>query len=196
MILPQIEQPDRYTGLYVFDFGDWTAVGYTAEEIAILLESENYHEGKVYKIHRVSPDGQMELRGISGNRFRIECGIFFYRNELDDARADFNAIAQNVDQAPPPCRAYLHLADRSAEINPRYVTALIYPAEYDDDMSRWLLSIGFAGGDLVEGGSSPVTNYYQESKTILERRQLWSRTSIPSRSADEIFATVRQAVQR
>lgn len=196
MILPQIENPALYAGLYVFDFGEWSAVGYTAEEIAVLLESDEFQDGKVYRIHRVSPDGQMELRGISRGRFQTEGGIFFYRKELDAARDDFNEIADVADNVPPPTRAFLHLADRSAGSAPRFVTALVYPAEYDDEMSRWLLEIGFVGGDFVEGGSSHVTNYYEEANTILERKQLCGRSAIPSRSTDEILASVRRAVQR
>ncbi|MBM4025140.1 MAG: hypothetical protein FJ280_06975, partial [Planctomycetes bacterium] len=64
MKLPRLEKPDRYQGLYVFDFGDHTGVGFTAEEAAELLESERYKEGKVYKIQRAFPDGRMELRAV------------------------------------------------------------------------------------------------------------------------------------
>ena len=44
MTIPSLEQPERYSGLYVFDFGQWTAVGYTADEVERLLESEAYRE--------------------------------------------------------------------------------------------------------------------------------------------------------
>ena len=40
MKLPKLERPDRYQGLYVFDFGDHAGVGFTAEEVAELLDSE------------------------------------------------------------------------------------------------------------------------------------------------------------
>ena len=48
MKLPRVENTPKYQGLYVYDFGDWTAVGYTAGEIAILVESERYRGGKAY----------------------------------------------------------------------------------------------------------------------------------------------------
>ena len=89
MILPHVDDPTRLRGLYVYDFGDWTAIGYTAEEIAILLDDESWRGGKIYKIHRATPDGQMELRGVSPTRFNVESGMFFCRRELDAARADF-----------------------------------------------------------------------------------------------------------
>jgi hypothetical protein len=197
MRLPRVDEPQRYQGLYVYDFGEWTALGYTAEEIAVLLEAEAYRGGKVYKIHRAWPDGQMELRGVSRERFLLESGMFFYRTELEAARADFAALSQTGQKTRPPCRAYLQLADRSASAETsRFVTALIYPAEHEDEIGRWLLDVGFAGGDLVEGGASHVSNYYGQEKAILDRQQLWSNHAIPSRSPEQVLASVRNAVQR
>lgn len=197
MVLPRVDDPQRLRGLYVYDFGRWTAVGYTAEEIAILLEDENYGGGKIYKIHRASPDGQMELRGVSPARFGLESGMFFYRRELDAARADYEQLRAAAGRMPPPCRAFLHLVDRSAEAGPqRFLTALIFPSEYEDEIGGWLTEIAFYGGELAEGGISHVTNYYDEQKTVLDRQQLWSRPAIPSRSPEQILASVRQAVQR
>lgn len=197
MIMPTLEQPQRYQGLYVYDFGDWTAVGYTAEEIAVLLESEAYRGGKVYRIHRAQPDGQMELRGVPAERLQVESGMFFYRAELERARADFEELRTAAQRTPAPCRAFLHLVDRSPALEQaRFVTALVFPAEHEDDIGQWLLAMGFQGGDRAEGGISHVSNYYAEEKTIIERHQLWSRTTIPSRSAEEVLASVRRAVQR
>lgn len=198
MKLPALENPTRYGGLYVFDFGDWTAVGYTAEEIALLLESEKYRDGKVYRIHRATPDGQMELQGVSPERFQLESGLFFIRTDEAAARRDFGELTTSADENPPPCRAFVQLAkcDSVGEAPRQFITALVYPAEYENEMSRWLGEIGFAGGDSVEGGISCATSFYNLSKAVLERRQLATRSSGSSRSRDEVYATVRRAVQR
>jgi hypothetical protein len=197
MILPRVNDGQRLQGLYVYDFGEWTAVGYTAAEIAILLEDANYRGGRVYKIHRATPDGQMELKGVSPERFQLESGMFFYRSELAQAKTDYVGLRAAADETSPPCRAALQLADRSpAAGDQRFVTGLIYPAEYEDEISAWLTQVEFYGGDLAEGGISHVTNYYHEQKTVLERQQLWSQPAIPSRSPEEVLASVRQAVQR
>lgn len=198
MHLPRLDQPQRYRGLYVFDFGEWSAVGYTAEEIAILLESEQYQAGKVYHIHNVWPDGRMELRGVAPSRFATESGLFFHRSELGAARRDFEDLLALAEKSPPPCRAFAHLAQRAAGDNAPagFVVALIYPAEHDDGISAWLLGGRYEGGDLADGGISHVTNYYGEAPRILDRRQLWNPSSTSSRSADEVFASVRRAVQR
>ena len=105
MNLPHVKDPQRLRGLYIYDFGDWAAVGYTAGEVAILLEDERYGGGKVYRIHRAWPDGQMELQGVSAERFRLESGMFFHRTDLELARADFEALRSAADKTPPPCRA-------------------------------------------------------------------------------------------
>jgi hypothetical protein len=197
MKVPTLEQPARYRSLYVFDFGEWTAVGYTAEEIAVLLESEAYRAGKVYKIVRATPDGQMELRGVSAARFQLESGMLFNRDNLEAAQADFAKLTRLADNLGVPCRAFVHLADRGPQVEAaRYVTALIYPAEYEDEMAHWLDEVRFAGGDLAEGGPSHVSDYYATEKTILQRQQLWSQPAIPSRSADEVLSSVGRAVQR
>jgi hypothetical protein len=197
MKLPTLDQPDRYRGLYVFDFGEWAAVGYTAEEVALLLESEPYRAGKVYKIVRAAPDGQMELRGVSATRFQLESGVFFNRDDLEAAQADFAELVRLAQMHAVPCRAFVQLADRGTrQATARFVTALIYPAEYEDELAQWLDAVRYSGGDLAEGGSSHVSDYYTTEKTILKRQQLWSQPAIPSRSADEVLSRVRQAVQR
>jgi hypothetical protein len=196
MHLPHVTQPDRYRGLYVYDFGEWTAVGYTAEEIAMLLESQTYGTGHVYKIVRATPDGGMELRGIATQRFHVESGLFFYRRDRAAADLDFETLTRLAGERGAPCRAYAHLVDRGAgEESPRYVTALVYPAEYDDEWARWLLDVDYQGGDTVEGGPSHVSNHNAEAHRVLRRQQLWSQSN-PSRSADEVFASIRRAVQR
>lgn len=197
MKLPAVENPERYRGLYVFDFGEWTAVGYTADEIETLLQSEKYRGGAVYRIHRAYPDGRMELRGVAPERFHFESGMFFRRAELADARRDFDALLAAAERQPPPSRAYVHLAEcRDPGAAGRFLTALVYPAESDEDVAEWLLGVGFWGGDQVEGGVSHVTNYYDDLVRVIERRQLWSAATHSVRSAEEVLASVRRAVQR
>ena len=92
MELPKLEKSEKYVGLYIFDFGDHTGVGFTAQEVAELLESEKYAGGKVYKIHRAYPDGKLELKGVPAETFELEAGMFFYSSDREDSRRDFKQL--------------------------------------------------------------------------------------------------------
>ncbi len=193
MKLPRLEKPDRYQGLYVFDFGDHAGVGFTAEEVAELLDSERYKDGKVYKIHRAYPDGRLELKGVSAQKFQLETGMFFYSRDEATSKADFERLVNLAVRAAPPCRAKVHLARYNDD---QYVVAMIYPAEHDDEVSAWLLEGEYRTAGEVEGGTSAVERYYQAKPEILDRHQLFGTSENVSRTGQELFASTARAVQR
>lgn len=193
MKLPKLEKPDRYEGLYVFDFGDHTGVGFTAEEVAELLDSERYREGKVYKIHHAYPDGRLELRGVPAERFQLEAGMLFHANDEATAGDDFKRLVNLAVRTLPPCRAKVHLA-RYAE--DRYAVALIYPAEYDDEISSWLLEAGYRTPGAVEGGVGAVERYYADAPEVLDRHQLFGSNEDLSRTGEELLGSVARVMQR
>ena len=123
MKLPKLQNSEKYTGLYIFDFGDHTGVGFTAEEVAELLESEKYKNSKVYKIHRAYPDGTLELKGVPAQTFQLEAGMFFYSNSNESSREDFKKLICLADKITPPCRAKVHLSKYD---NDKYVAVAPY----------------------------------------------------------------------
>jgi len=193
MKLPKIEKPEKYIGLYVFDFGEHTGVGFTAQEIAELLESEKYKAGKVYKIHKAYPDGKLELKGMRADVFQLEAGMFFYTGSLETARGDFKRLVDLAVKSAPPCRAKVHLAKYSDD---KFVVALIYPAEYDDEVSPWLLGVDYKTGGAAEGGIEAVQRYYDYKPQILDRHQLFGQTACESRTGEELLAGIRRVLQR
>ncbi len=193
MKIPELEQPDKYVGLYIFDFGDDTGVGFTAEEVAELLESEKYKAGKVYKIHNAYPDGRLEIKAVPVQRFHLEAGMFFYSANEGTARGDFERLARLGEKYLPPCRAKLHLAEHEDRF---YVVALIYPAEYDEEVSRWLLDNKYKTAGPAQGGTKAVEEYYRQGPKILKRQQLFSKSAYRHRTGTELTAGLKQAVQR
>lgn len=193
MKLPKLERPDRYEGLYVFDFGDHAGVGFTAEEVAELLDSERYREGKVYKIHRAYPDGRLELKGVPAERFQLEAGMLFHAQDEATAQDDFKRLVNLAVRTPPPCRAKVHLARLSED---RYAVVLIYPAEYDGEMSSWLLEGNYRTSGPAEGGIGAVERYYRSHPEILDQHQLFGAREEISRTGDELLGSVARAVQR
>ena len=193
MELPKLQKPEKYVGLYVFDFGDHTGVGFTAQEVAELLESEKYRDGKVYKIHRAYPDGRLELKGIRAETFQLEAGMFFYSADSKTAERDFKELVNLAVRSIPPCRAKVHLAKYSDD---KFAVAIIYPAEYDDEVSNWLLDGRYKTTGAAEGGTEAVQRYYDQKPEILERHQLFSQSALTSRTGEELLACVKLAVQR
>jgi len=193
MKLPKLQKPEKYVGLYIFDFGDHAGVGFTAEEVAELLESEKYKDGKVYKIHKAYPDGKLELKGVRADTFQLEAGIFFYSSELETTSRDFKQLVNLAVTSSPPCRAKVHLAKYR---NDKFVVALIYPAEYDDEVSSWLLDGQYKTSSAAEAGIEAVQRYYDYDPEILQRHQLFGKSELISRTGEELLAGLKMAVQR
>ncbi len=193
MQLPQIKNPDRYIDLYAVDFGDHNGVGFTADEVAELLESERFKDVKVYRIYKAYPDGKMELKGVPSGIFQLEAGIFFYEFEKSAAESDYKKLISSAVKTNPPAKAKIHLAKYTDE---KFVTALIYPAEYTDLFSRWLLDIDYKTAGSAEGGIEAVKRYYAEKPEILERHQLWDKQKFESLTGAELLAATKKAVIR
>lgn len=193
MKLPKLEKPQRYAGLYVFDFADHAGVGFTAEEVAELLDSEKYRDGKVYKICRAYPDGKLELKAVPGSSFQLEAAMIFHSADLETGGDDFKRLTDLAVRLAPPCRAKVQLAQYADD---RCAVALLYPAEYDNEVSRWLLEGDYRTAGQVEGGIGAAERYYADATAILDRHQLFSANETISRSGEELLACVRLAVQR
>jgi len=193
MKLPKLQKPDKYVGLYIFDFGDHAGVGFTAEEVAELLESEKFKHGKVYKIHRAYPDGKIEIKGVSAETFQLEAGMFFYSQDVETAQKDFKVLFDLAVCSTPPCRAKVHLAKYNDD---KYAISLIYPAEYNNEVSSWLLTGEYKTGGSAEGGIEAVQRYYDQQPEILESQQLFGKSELVSRTGDELLTSLKLAVQR
>jgi hypothetical protein len=192
MKLPQVQEASKYVGLYVVDFGDHSGVGFTAAEVAELLESEQFADVPVYKIHRADPDGTMELKGFQPATFRLEAGMFFYAADEAAAREDYARLLAWADRQLPPGRCKVQLAQTDAG----YVTALIYPAEFDDEFSRWLLEGQYRTAGAAEGGTNAVAAYYARQAEILEREQLWPQESLENLHGEALFEAAKRAIIR
>jgi len=193
MKLTELEKPEKYVGLYIFDFGDHAGVGFTAEEVAELLESEKYRDGKVYRIHKAYPDGRLELKGVPNETFELEAGMFFYSSDIETARRNFNELVRLAVKSSPPCRAKVHLAKTGDKT---FVVALVYPAEYDGEFSFWLLDGEYRTEGAAEGGVEAVQRYYDRKPEILDRHQLFGKSETISRTGQELYASLKLAVQR
>ena len=193
MKLPEIQNSKKYIGLYVIDFGDSCAVGYTATETASLLESEKYTNVKVFKIVNARPDGSLELKGMINERFQLESGMFFHCLNSETAIADFDQLSTYADNSTCPCKAKLQLAHDAEGNN---ILGLIYPAEYEEEISSWMIASRFKGSGAVDAGISQVDSFYNSGYCIDQSKQILPADTIPARSFEELENTIKLEIQR
>ncbi|MCP4454231.1 MAG: hypothetical protein GY809_22450 [Planctomycetes bacterium] len=193
MKLPKLEKPTQYVGLYVVDFGDHSGVGFTADEVAELLESEKHQPIQVYKIYRAHPDGTLDIKGVPTNTFQLESGLFFYTADLESGQQGFKRLVALAVTHQPPCRAKVHLAQWNEG---QYVLGLIYPAEQEEEVSAWLTQGQFKAEGLAEGGVGAVQQYYDRAPDVLDRHQLFGQGRFESRTGDELLVGLKRAIQR
>jgi hypothetical protein len=119
--------------------------------------------------------------------------MFFYAADEQTARDDYRRLTDLAVTSVPPGRAKVHLARYDDE---KYVTALIYPAEYDEEFSRWLLDNQYRTAGAAEGGAEAVERYYEQAPEVLERQQLLGRLAFESKTGEELLAATKVAVLR
>jgi hypothetical protein len=200
MKLPKFDPEQCYDGLYVVDFGptgegndDTVGVGYTAEEVAMLLESERYRDVRVYKVHRVLPDGTVELRGMSRRRFESESAFVFCSRDKDVARKGFDDLKALAERDPLPCRARLLYGGLGYQPQFPWVAAMLFPAECEDEVSRWLLDHDVRAGETVDSGISHAT-IVLENLQVRDHAQLASVQARKSRSRDALLKAVGETL--
>jgi hypothetical protein len=193
MKLPEVKNSQKYKGLYVVDFGGRCGVGFTADEVAELLESEKFKDVKVYKIYKAYPDGRMELKGVPSEIFQLEAGMFFYESDEQAARSDFKKLISSAVGFAPPAKAKVHLAKYDDE---KFAVALIFPAEFNDEFGQWLLDIGYKTNGSAEGGIEAVERYYADGPEVLEKHQLFAAEQIESKTGAELLGATKIAVVR
>lgn len=193
MNLPVLKNPQRYQGLYVFDFGDHVAVGYTAEEIEILQSSKEHGGGQAYRIHSAEPDGRLALRGLSRLDTSVQDGMLFCSRDERSARADFMALKSAAMHRAPPTPIHCYLVF-SPDSDLGYVTVLVYSAEYRESIGHWLLELQFDGGEQVE--SCPRVEQWLEGHQPADHVAIAPHPLYHSRGRAEVLRNVGNAVQR
>lgn len=193
--LPPLSDPRRYVGLFVYDFGDHTAVGYTAGEVRVLREAEAYRGGSAYQIYRVDERGRVELRGVIDERLTAQEATCFLRDDAGAARADHNQLLRLAEERPLPCPCEAMLG-RVYDWTPPHVLALLYPAHAAHLVAGWLQQVNFAGGDDVIAGTDVCGELLAASALWIDRRTLPGAMSLVDRPAEEVLQNVKIPVQR
>ena len=195
LVLPPIHNPQKYGGLYVYDFGEHVSVGYTAAEILVLRESEAHRGGTAYEIYRVDENGAMELRGLLDDRLTQRESICLLRRDEADARRDYETLCKASDHDPIGCAVVLQLARLDAFDLP-HVTSLSYASSATSIVSVWLLRHAAGVGDEVIGGGDAHARLAASDGARIASCELRIRSDFKDRSPHEVLAQVDRALQR
>ncbi|MCG3180959.1 MAG: hypothetical protein BIFFINMI_03325 [Phycisphaerae bacterium] len=194
--LPPLSDPQRYVDLFVVDFRDaGVGVGYTADEVAMFVEQEAWRDRlKVYRIHDARPDGRIELAGVPASRLALEAGMFFGRESESPARSDFEELRSLLSKDPPPARCRIALGCCNGWRAPWQV-GLIYPAECDHAMSRYLLDHAYHGGINVVAGTGIVAEF-NEAARVTDSQGFAAAADRRARTWEQVQASVGEPIQR
>ncbi len=191
MKLPELNNPAKYIGLYIIDFGDNCALGYTAAEVAAIVESEKFADVKIYKIHQARPDGSLELKGVPIEKFALESVMIFHCPDGELANEGFEKLYQFSQKQNVPCLARLQIA----KVADDDLLMLIYPAEYEEEVGHWLSDSGFVGYGAIDAGVSQLESFYQMQSEIVRTEQLVSADQ-QCRDFATLLAAVGDSLQR
>ncbi len=146
MLQPEPPPNDSLLGRFIVELPGERRVGLSFDEAALLRETPRGREAIVYRIHRISEDGRMELIGVSDAALRRSACFAYHRNEVREARLDFDGILEHARITPPPCRIELRLL-REAPPQSASLVALKFPEVCADAVKVWLAAIGRSLGD-------------------------------------------------
>jgi len=193
MKLPAVSNPTRYTGLYVYDFGDHASIGYTAAEVRILQESREYRSGTAYEIYRVNEFGGFELRGATVQRLAAMDTVVRLHRRGADARRDYESLRGHAEGDPIPAPVELHLA-RAYAFDPPDVVAMLFPQASASAVAAWLH--GLPGPVDIDAGPSAYARYVQTSGMRVASCALRAALDYVERPAEVVLGAVDQPCQR
>jgi len=195
MKIPPIPHPERYAGLYIYDFGTHVSVGYTVAEIRVLRESDAHRRGTAYEIYRATDRGGLELRGVLDERLTGREAMCFLRADGGAAQQDYDATRAAAKRNPLPCVVDLELA-KLYSFEPPYVTALSYAASATTPMAGWLTQHVGNMGDRVVGGTDVHARMTGSDGVRIASCRLPTLIDYRDRSAEDVLRTVDKPLQR
>ncbi|HPF37164.1 MAG TPA: hypothetical protein P5081_00555 [Phycisphaerae bacterium] len=141
-------------GRFVVKLGSQTIHGASADEVIELLKSEGDDVTELFVIHRVTPEGHLELAGVRPDALTQRDCLMFSRSSVADARRDYDQILEYASASPPPCSIDMRFG-HARSLAPSHIVILIFPSACQAAVGGWLNGAAFDPGDSVE--ASPQT---------------------------------------
>ncbi|MCG3138213.1 MAG: hypothetical protein HJJLKODD_02074 [Phycisphaerae bacterium] len=195
MKIPHLPQPQDYIGLYIYYWRDLARVGYTAEEIALLLSSPQVSGGQAFEIHHATAAGEFALRGVTHIDVQQREGLRFWQTSMAAAQIEYRHLVELALKVAPPTVVWWQRWQVSGEDFP-VANILLYTAVHSAVISRWLDAIAFRGGVQVEGGQRVVEWVTRQTEPPAEQIAIAPHARYHSRPLSKLLETLPQPLQR
>jgi hypothetical protein len=192
--LPPLRDAQRLVGLYVVQFAHGVSVGYTSDEVALLLRETDYRDVSIFQIHRVDDAGHVELAGIRPADLAGMESILFASRDAAQANRDFATLRRLAAEHPLPCGVRAELIE-IPDLDSPHAVCLRYARPASTMVSSWLSRLGFEGGERVFGGVE-AESLRQSAGEPIASVLLPARFEQVSRSREAVLASVHEPVQR
>lgn len=153
-------------GRFVVKWSNQSAQGVSADEAAELVRNSGDDDVEVFIIHRVTPEGRLELAGIEpASLTQRDCMMFSHGNVVG-ARRDYDAFVTYSATSPPPCRVEMKFG-HAKSFEPPHVVILIFPSACQTAMGGWLSDAPFDPGESVEASRHVLEAFEASSPQIV-----------------------------
>lgn len=161
----------------------------------MLFKEDAYAQSTAYRIHGVTPEGGLLLRGVDHIDTTRREVMLFIREDTVAASADYSDLVQRAQGNPPPCPVFWHHIEPGPAAAV-HGTSLVYVAEYSQMVGDWLLRLDYRGGDTVEVASASRTAWQEAQDGMLQRIGIAPDARWRCRPRQAVLDSVEVPVQR
>jgi hypothetical protein len=189
------ESPIHLVGLYAYDFGPRTSIGYTADEVVLLSQHPEHIGGTILRVQSVDTEGRCALRGVTSIDLSAESAMLFGHGESGAARETYDALVIAAKDDPPSCPVTIELGELTGD-DATFGVMLIYRAHSEHMVSCWLTGRSVTCGDRVVGGAGVLGARRSSDWSVESTGHLTCRLGFTTRDAGDVLASVGKPFQR
>lgn len=178
------EQIHIAAGRFVVKLATQTINGLSADAVLQMLVDEPDAVEQLFVIHRVTPEGRMELVGTDPSALMKPDCLMFSSTKVADARRDYDAIVNYANETPPPCRIGLQFG-HAKSLSPPHIVMMLFPNACQTAVGGWLTNAPFDPGEIADGSQHALDTYEAASPQIVLSSTLEPQSRSPSAADDE-----------
>jgi hypothetical protein len=161
-------------GRFIVQMPGMKISGLAAHQVVAMRKTTDEKESDVFVIHRITPEGHIEMSRIAPERLDEEACILETFQDVRAARERFERLRDHAKSRLPPCRIQLQFC-RIPEWTRPCVVALLCPTLCQTGVIAWLSASTKdvrAEGAEIQAERRALNDYRAASRQILEESEL------------------------